>query len=173
MGLNGLPPALRGRGELVFAALLTLAGLAIVIQGFRYGVWTDRGRIGPGASPVLWGSVLAAAGLRIVIATGWRRAADEAEPAPAPSQVAEAAAADGLPAGPPATDGRRIVTLFGMLAVTAFLGSRIGLLWASMIFVFVVTAFVERLKLRTALVLTGITGLLIWSIFVHLLDLDI
>jgi hypothetical protein len=136
-------------GDVVFAAVLALTGAVVAVQSLVYGLM-DEGRLGPGAVPF-------GAGVALTLTAGFvalRALRGQAAPA------AEAAGA-----------GRRSFALFALLAGALLLSGLIGLVPAAVLFVFVTALAIERLPLVKALVLAAVAALIIWAIFILLLDI--
>ncbi len=165
--MNGARPGLRG--DVVFAGVLTLGGLVVAVQSLIYGIM-DEGRLGPGAVPFF-------AGVALALTAGWTAAValrrgpgggDRLETglSDVDAEIAAAAAEAEAPGA-----GRRSLALFGLLAGMLLVSQLIGLVAAAVLFVFVVAIAVERLPLRKSLLLAGVAALMIWAIFVLLLDI--
>lgn len=163
--MNGSRPGLRG--DVVFAGVLALGGAVVAVQSLIYGLM-DEGRLGPGAVPFIAGVALAIAASWVLV-TALRGGAQHDPDAGLSEVDAEIAAAAREVEAPGA--GRRSLALFGLLAATLLVSQLIGLVAAAVLFVFVVAVAVERLPLVKALTLAGVSALMIWAIFVLLLDI--
>ena len=152
----------------MFAGVLALAGLMVAAQSLIYGLM-DEGRLGPGAVPFIAGVALAAsAGFVVLTALRGGAPSDEGETglSDVDAEIAAAAAEAEAPGA-----GKRSLALFALLAGMLLISQLIGLVPAAVLFVFVTALAVERLPLVKALTLAAVAGLMIWAIFILLLDI--
>jgi len=164
--MNGARPGLRG--DVVFAGVLALAGLVVAVQSLIYGLM-DEGRLGPGAVPFIAGLALALTAGSIAVGALRHGPAEEGRETGLSDVDAEIAAAAAEAEAPGA--GSRSVALFALLAGALLASQVIGLVPAAVLFVFVTAVAVERLPLVKALTLAGVAALMIWAIFILLLDI--
>ena len=154
----------RQSGETVFAAVLALAGVAVVIASLNYGL-TSEGRPGTGLVPFI-------AGLALALTAGWVAVSvHRGRLKPLTEEIVDDPELEEIPD----EEGtlRRSATLFGLLGLMIVVNLWTGLLVAAIGFVLATGFFVERLSVRATLTLAGVAGLMIWVIFVWLLDVPI
>jgi putative tricarboxylic transport membrane protein len=156
------------RGDVVFASVLALSGLVVAIQSLVYGIM-DENRLGPGAVPFIAGVALCIAATTIAVGALRHGPQDEGGETGLSDVDAEIAAAAAEAEAPGA--GSRSVAIFGLLAGALLVSQVIGLVPAAVLFVFVTGVAVERLPVVKALILAGVAALMIWAIFILLLDI--
>lgn len=157
-------------GEVVVYALLTLVGVVAFVMGRGYGVTTEDGRVGPGMVPTVAGGVVALLGLVLLVQAGRRAAARAFDAVPVVDGVADADDEETDLFG--RTEKQRVRQLwlvFGLLLGTLFLVTWFGFLISFGLFIFVVSAFVEKRKLLPSLLVAAGACLVVYLVFEVLL----
>lgn len=145
-----------------------LVGFPLILVGVGFAVWSslqynlirDDGVLGPGFLPLISGVAVAVFGCVGVSTTCWQHLKD--------SRADKADVADQK-----STDERSMITVvlvFALMAAAIFLAPIIGFFLSFALLVFVLITFVEREKVRYAVLLAVGISFVSWLIFHELLN---
>src|SRR3954447_2324460 len=166
------------RAGLAASIVLALIGIAAVLGGTGYGMFVDRGEVGPGFLPVVAGSLVAIfAAVDVANRLRGRGSSDAILEAVAPD-VDEELRADLAASEETDLDifgrtqrqrTRMLAIVVGILVATLLLVQVLGFIPAFGLMLFVIAVFVERRKWLPSAAVTLVTCAVVYLLFVTLL----
>ena len=162
------------RAGLGASIVLAVIGIAAVLGGTGYGMFVDGGEVGPGFLPVFAGSLVALFAVLDVI--GRLKRVPEHDPLKEVAGADEELAADLAAESDVDIFGRTqrqrtrmLAIVLGILVATLALVQVLGFIPAFGLMLFVIAVFVERRKWLPSLLVTVVTCVVVYLIFVTFL----
>lgn len=162
------------RAGLGASIVLAVIGIAAVLGGTGYGMFVDGGEVGPGFLPVFAGSLVALFAVLDVI--GRLKRVPEHDPLKEVAGTDEELAADLAAESDVDIFGRTqrqrtrmLAIVLGILVATLALVQVLGFIPAFGLMLFVIAVFVERRKWLPSLLVTVVTCVVVYLIFVTFL----
>ncbi|WP_207454426.1 tripartite tricarboxylate transporter TctB family protein [Herbiconiux sp. SYSU D00978] len=162
------------RAGLGASIVLAVIGIAAVLGGTGYGMFVDGGEVGPGFLPVFAGSLVAL--FAVLDVMGRLKRVPEHDPLKEVAGADEELAADLAAESDVDIFGRTqsqrtrmLAIVLGVLVATLALVQVLGFIPAFGLMLFVIAVFVERRKWLPSLLVTVVTCVVVYLIFVTFL----